>query len=118
MLEVENGKISSVHKSLLQDDSGYKIIIKRLIENRKNRLKRLKKAKRGSLSPMSRIKKKYPLHFLLNNLLDTAIEKISENEKELEKEALLYTPSSTFLRKNKKTVNYYSTPTRWCVGVR
>ena len=31
-----------------------------------------------------------------------AIEKLSENDKELEKEAVLFTPSTSFLRNNKK----------------
>lgn len=98
MLGVGNNKITSVHKSLLQDDSGYKFVVKRLIENRKNRLKRIKKENKNSLSPIDSLKKKYPMHFLLNNLLDIAIERLQENSKELEKEALLYTPSSTFLK--------------------
>lgn len=101
ILGVGNGKISNVHKCLLQDESGYRIIIKRLIENRKNRLKNIKKGERKSLSPIDGLKKKYKLHFLLNNLVDAAIDKLNENDTELEKEALLFTPSSTFLRKNK-----------------
>src|SRR3989344_3828467 len=98
LLGVGSDKISRVHKCLQQDDNGYKIIVKRLIENRKNRLKRIKKEDRKNMdmSPMALAKKKYKGLFLLNNLLDAAIEKISEDEKELEKEALLYTPSSTF----------------------
>jgi len=43
LLGVGSDKISRVHKCLQQDDNGYKIIVKRLIENRKNRLKRIKK---------------------------------------------------------------------------
>ncbi len=102
MLGVGNEKISNVHKCLLQDDSGYKIIVKRLIENRKQRLRRIKKESKGSLSPMETIKKRYPRYFLLPNLLDAAIEKLEEDDKSLEKEALLFTPSSTFLRNNQK----------------
>ncbi len=98
ILGVGNNKISAVHKNLLQDDSGYKIIVKRLIENRKERLKKIKKEKAGSLSPIKTLKKKYPARFLLPNLLDIALEKLEE-DKSLEKEALLFTPSSKFLRK-------------------
>jgi TrpR-related protein YerC/YecD len=89
LLGVGKPKIASVHKNLLQDDSGYKIIIKRLLENRKNRLRRIKKEnkERTDMSPISAVKKKYPAHFLLPNLLDAA----------LEKEALLFTPSATFM---------------------
>jgi len=101
ILGAGNDKISNVQKCLLQDDSGYKIIIKRLIENRKQRLKRIKKENKGILSPFAIVKKKYARHFLLPNLLDAAIEKIEENDKTLEKEALLFTPSSTFSRKKK-----------------
>lgn len=96
ILGVGNNKISSVHKALQQDDNGYKIIVDRLIENRKKRLKRIEKEnkERTDMSPMSALKKKYPAYFLLDNLLDAAIKKLEENDKELEKEALLFTPSS------------------------
>ena len=88
-------KITSVQKSLLQDDSGYKIIVKRLIENRKKRLKRQKiENKRVTRSsPFAAYKRKNP-GYLLENLLDAAIEKLEINDKELEKEALLFTPSA------------------------
>jgi len=101
MLDVGSDKIASVHKSLLQDDSGYKIIVKRLIENRKARLKRIKKEDRKKSSSFATLKKKYPGHFLLNNLLDVAIEKLQENDKELEEEAVLFTPSATIFKKLK-----------------
>jgi TrpR-related protein YerC/YecD len=101
ILGVGNNKITSVHKALFQDDSGYKIIVERLIENRKNRLKRIKKEDREKSSSFALLKKKYPGHFLLNNVLDVAIEKIKNNDKDLEKEAVLFTPSSTMFRKEK-----------------
>ena len=98
MLGVGRDKISSVSKNLLQDDSGYKIIVKRLIENRKRRLKRIKKEnkERANMSPISALKKSRPGLFALDILLDAAIEKLAEDDKELEKEALLYTPSLKF----------------------
>ena len=99
MIGAGNDKISNVQKALQQDDNGYKAVVKRLIENRKQRLKRIKKENKGSLSPLANVKKKYAGHSLLPNLLDVAIEKLEENDKSLEKEALLFTPSSTFLRK-------------------
>ncbi len=101
ILGVGSDKISRVHKCLQQDDSGYKIIVKRLIENRKKRLKKIKKENKGSLSQFENIKKKYTSYFLLPNLLDVAIEKLEEDEKLLEKEAILFTPSATFERKKK-----------------
>lgn len=95
MLKTGSDKISRVQKSLDQDDSGYKIIVKRLIENRKRRLKRIKKQDKEAMdmSPLASAKKVYPAHFFLNNLLDAAINKLEEDDSELEKEALLFTPS-------------------------
>ena len=88
-------KVANVRKNLLQDDSGYKIIVKRLVEDRKRRLRNMKTKYRQStdFSPMTALKKKHP-GFLLENLLDTAIAKLDVDEKELEKEALLFTPSA------------------------
>lgn len=99
-LAVGKPKIASVHKNLLQDDSGYKIIIKRLIENRKNRLKKIRKEKKKSLSPFEVLKKRAG-HSLLPDLLDMAIKKL-ENDESLESEALLFTPSATFMKDNTK----------------
>ncbi len=96
-------KISNVQKALIQDDSGYKIIVKRLIENRKKRLKRIKKSEKDaveSLSPLKAIKNFSSANRILPNLLDAVIEKL-EDDKELEKEALLFTPSLAPFR-NKK----------------
>src|SRR3989344_852446 len=95
MLGVGNDKIASVQKCLLQDDSGYKTVVKRLIENRKNRLKKMKKEDKEKMSSFAKLKKKYAGYFLLNNLLDVAIEKLKENDKKLEEEAILFTPSAT-----------------------
>lgn len=96
ILGVGNNKITSVHKALQQDDNGYKIIVKRLIGNRIRRLKRVKNQdkKLRDMSLLARVKKRYPTYFLLDNLLDVAIEKLGENDKELEKEALMFTPSA------------------------
>lgn len=102
MLGVGNSKIASVQRALQQDDNGYKIIVKRLIENRKKRLRKIKKEEKevvDSLSPLSDLKKIKGAR-ILPDLLDAVIEKL-EDDKELEKEALLFTPSRT-LFKNKK----------------
>jgi uncharacterized protein YerC len=93
-LKVGRDKISAVNKSLLQDDSGYKIIVKRLIENRKRRLKRNKKIEEDAIknsAPLASAAKRYHGN-VLPDLLDAVIEKF-EDDKELEKEALLFTPS-------------------------
>jgi len=96
MLGVGSNKITSVHKCLQQDDNGYKIVVKRLIEKRKQRLRKIKKENKNKvgMSPLADVKRKYAGHFLLPNLLDAAIEKLEEDDKSLEKEAVLYTPSS------------------------
>lgn len=86
-------KITNVRKNLLQDDSGYKIIVKRLVEDRKRRLKKMKNDNKEP-SHFDFIKRKYPAYFLLDNLLDVALEKLEVDDKELEKEALLFTPSA------------------------
>lgn len=94
ILKVGRDKISTVQKNLLQDDSGYKIIVKRLIENRKRRLKRIKNEEKEArdLSLLDNIKRFSPANRVLPDLLDAVIEKF-EDDKELEKEALLFTPS-------------------------
>jgi TrpR-related protein YerC/YecD len=103
ILGVGRAKVASVHKCLLQDDSGYKIITERLIKNRKERLKRIKnteKESRKNLSPLESIKKFSPANRVLPDLLDAVIEKL-EDDKELEKEAVLYTPSAAGVKKPK-----------------
>lgn len=94
-LKVGRDKISTVQKNLMQDDSGYKIIVKRLIENRKRRLKRAKNIEKEAAKRSSPIGglRKYPSARILPDLLDAVIEKFEDN-KDLEKEALLFTPSS------------------------
>ncbi|MCX6723584.1 MAG: YerC/YecD family TrpR-related protein [Candidatus Staskawiczbacteria bacterium] len=96
LMGVGKSKITNVQKNFLQDDSGYKIIVKELIDDRKKRLMKMRKEEkeRTSFSPFALAKKKYKAHFLLDNLLDAAIGKLEVNDKELEKEALLFTPSA------------------------
>ncbi|MCX6724386.1 MAG: Trp family transcriptional regulator [Candidatus Staskawiczbacteria bacterium] len=101
MLGVGRDKISFVSKNLLQDDSGYKFIAERLIENRKQRLRKIRKGNKRSLSPFESLKSR-PGHRLLANLIDTAIEKLEEDDKLLEEEALLFTPSLKYSKKLEK----------------
>jgi len=98
ILGVGNSKISAVQRALQQDDNGYKIIVKGLIENRKKRLRRMKnEEKRASKNSAIR---KYASARILPDLLDAVIEKF-EDDKDLEKEALLFTPSrAPFSSKN------------------
>ena len=102
ILGTGSDKISRVQKALDQDDSGYKFIVKRLIENRKRRLKRIKKSEKSAtdMSPLSAIKSRAGAR-ILPDLLDAVIEKF-EDDKELEKEALLFTPSRAPFKNNRK----------------
>lgn len=86
------GKITNVQKKLIQGGQGYKIAIQRLLEKRKRKLKIQKKRDRAARSSFERLKQKYPLHFLLFNLLDE-ISEVLEEDKSIEKETLLSTPS-------------------------
>jgi len=91
-------KISSVQKALKQDDSGYKTIVKRLIENRKKRIQRIRNEAKdaANMSPSKAIKKRLGVS-ILPDLLDAVIEKF-EDDKDLEKEALLFTPSRVLFK--------------------
>lgn len=100
LLSVGNEKISAVHKNLLQDDSGYKIIIKRLIENRKRRIKRNKTREKQSRE-CSAIRKFSSANRVLPDLIDAVIDKL-ENNKELEENALLFTPSVSLFKNKRK----------------
>jgi len=91
LLGVSNNKISAVQKSFFQDDNGYAIIVKRLVEDRKKRLKKMR-AEEKSYREGSSLKRFSPANRILPNLFDAVIEKL-EDDKELEKEALLFTPS-------------------------
>ncbi len=101
ILGVGYSKISAVQRALQQDDNGYKIIVKRLIENRKRRLRRIKNEEKIAQEGSS-IKKFSAANRVLPDLLDAVIEKF-EDDKELEKEALLFTPSrAPFLNRLKR----------------
>lgn len=102
-LKVGRDKISNVQKNLLQDDSGYKVIVERLIKNRKKRLRRMKNADKEAAENLSPLKMlhKYAGARVLPDLLDAVIEKLEE-DKDLEKEALLFTPSLAPFNNRKK----------------
>lgn len=92
LLKVGRGKVSNVQRVLAKGGQGYKIVIKRLLEKRKRKLKIQKKRERALVSEFERLKQKYPLHFLLFNLIDEISESLKKDES-LEKKALLSTPS-------------------------
>lgn len=93
ILGVGRGKVTNVQKSLTRSGDGYKIIIKRLLEDRKKRLKTQRKWVKTANSSFGRLKQKYPLHFLLFNLIDEISESIGEDKSKSKREALLFTPS-------------------------
>ena len=93
ILGVGRGKVTNVQKSLTRSGDGYKIIIKRLLEGRKKRLKTQRKWVKTANSSFGRLKQKYPLHFLLFNLIDEISESIGEDKFKSKREALLFTPS-------------------------
>src|SRR3990167_7505373 len=79
MLGVGNDKISNVQRALQQDDNGYKIIIKRLIENRKKRLKKIKSEEKSDREGSS-IKKFSAANRVLPDLLDAVMEKLEDDK--------------------------------------
>jgi len=93
LLKVGRGKITNVQKRFSAGGAGYKIIIKRLLENRKKRLKFQNKKAKVLNSSFGRLKQKYPLHFFLFNIIDELSESLEE--KVSEKDILLSTPSRT-----------------------
>lgn len=101
LLGVGKGKVNNVQKCLARSGEGYRLVIKRLLENRKRRLKNQKDRERAGLSLFERLKQKYRWHFLLFNIMDEIL--ISPEEKNsLEKRALLASPSINLLRIRKR----------------
>jgi TrpR-related protein YerC/YecD len=95
LLKVGKDKITNVQKSLIKDGRGYKIAIKRLLNLRKKRIKKLKKIEKSYESRFERLKSKYPLYFLLFNLIDELGEILFEKGVK-DEEALMKTPSKRF----------------------
>jgi len=74
-LGVSKDKILHVHRGLINKGRGYKIVIKRLLEKRKKKkigeIKYQRKlARLAKTYNIESLKRKYPLHFLLVNLID------------------------------------------------
>jgi len=101
ILGVGRDKVTNVQKSLNRSGEGYKIVIKRLLEKRKRKLKLQKKREKTARSSFERLKQRYPLHFLLFNIIDEISESL-EGSTIKEKEVLLSTPSHTPFRKRLK----------------
>lgn len=107
ILGVGRGKVTNIRRVLTKEGNGYKIVIKRLLEDRKRRLKIQKKKEKTQTSYFEKVKQQYPLYFLLHNLIDEVSESLDDDASK-EKEALLFTPSLTSSR-GKKNPNKSST---------
>jgi len=109
LLSVGNGTVNNIQKVLTKEGDGYRMIIGRLLKDRKRRLRNKKRDGEIQDSYFKKIKKQYPLYFLLNNLIEEVSEGLDDNLSK-EKEALFFTPSLTSY-KNKKKVKKNKTGT-------
>lgn len=100
-LGVGKGKINNVQKVLSKDGDGYRLIIRKLLQDRKKRLKKKKETEEETFSNFKKMKKVYAGHFLLSDLINKIPEELDEDLSK-EKEALLFTPSSSDYKINKK----------------
>ena len=100
MLGVGKNKITNVQKALSKEENGYKIIIERLLKDRKRRLKIKKDREEDQFPNFKTLKRKRPGYFALNNLIDQIGEAL-DNDPAKKREAALFTPSLTSF-KNKK----------------
>jgi TrpR-related protein YerC/YecD len=105
MLGVGRDKISAVQKNLQQDDNGYKIIVDRLIEIRKERLK--KNGIKPEMGIANSMRKTHPLYFapFLPSILDLAIDGGKSEldfDESLKRKAIYSTPSLQTEVKSKK----------------
>jgi TrpR-related protein YerC/YecD len=99
LLGVGMSKITSVQKTLSKDDNGYKIIIKRILEDRKRRIKKIKD--KESMNPLKKMIKAQPGRFAFFDFIEELSESLDKNPEKI-KEAALFTPSASFFRNKKK----------------
>jgi len=92
MLGVGKSKIANVQKDLLREGNGYKIAIERLLKNRRKRLKKIKEKEEATPGSFKKLKKIYPGHFMLSNLIEEFSESLDDDPKK-RKETALFTPS-------------------------
>lgn len=98
LLNTSKAKIAIVHKILSMDGSGYKIAIRRLLEDRKRRIKKIKD--RESMNPLKKAMRGQPGRFAFFNLIEEITESLDKNP-EKTKEAALYTPSFSNIKRKK-----------------
>src|SRR3989338_7031530 len=89
ILKVGKDKITNVQKRLSGGGAGYRIITKRLLDKRKKRLRNRTEREKTIMSPFERLKKRYPLDFLLFNIIDEISDRLKEDKSKREKEAVL-----------------------------
>lgn len=93
LLGVGRGKVANVQRSLGNHGEGYRVAIKRLVDKRKSRHRKIMKKQEGQRSDFERMKQKYPLYFLLFNVIDEIGELLEEKKIIEDKEMVLLTPS-------------------------
>lgn len=97
ILGVGKGKVANVQKVLSKGGEGYKFVIKRLLDKRKKKLKMRERVQKLKESDFEKLKRRYPLHFLLFNLVDEIADSLDRVKgKEREKRAIIDTPSATY----------------------
>ncbi len=90
--------ITSVSKKLNQEDrNGYKIVIERLLEQRKKIIQKQKKITKLQKSEWERTKQRYPLAFLFSHILDEIRARQELKDPRLIKQAVRRTPSRRYV---------------------
>lgn len=92
---VGRATITSVYKKLMRDEDicGYRIVIERLLAQRKKRMQQTKRSQKAREDPFQKLKQSKPIHFLLFNILDALEERRERSSSEFTQRALLHTPS-------------------------
>ena len=86
--------VTTIRKKLQRGrGKGYEIVVSRLLAQREKNIQKQKKSTTKRESEFTRIKKRYPLPFLLFNILDEIVVKRESDSKEIAKHALHDTPS-------------------------
>lgn len=95
LLRVGMATITSVHRKLQRErgGKGYRTVVSRLLEQRKKKLQARQKQVRIREQPFAQLKHRYPLPFLLFNVLDEIEANRERKSSKLTNQALSYTPS-------------------------
>ncbi|MDA1337208.1 MAG: YerC/YecD family TrpR-related protein [bacterium] len=89
------GTVTAVRRKFQREGGGrgYQIVANRLLTQRKKRIQKEKSKIPRSESEFERVKKRYPLPFLLFNILEEVEAKQERDSKEFTKQAIRHTPS-------------------------